>query len=303
MGQVQLYTNKVLIVGGKVAMNPACCCGAADCIPCCENPWKLCVTVSDGTIVAQALVSIATTLANCCCSGTGTGDLCKTDGTNIGTVQVELLVTHDGTFARFTVTSAVLATCGAGCVSAWVEGTLTGTIPTNCTLSFTPTIARSAAGALTISATDAYTSCNTCCTPGCPLDTYCVSACAATYTVTVSGIVGDACCLSLNRNYTLPRDTILGGCNWRGGPQAGGPPVTGLMIMTLVCGIYGGVSRWRMLLRYNLFTGACGTVNWKDGSYVGYLDACNPGCPTGTYALTAIPSFQYCAAPCQGVVS
>jgi hypothetical protein len=176
-------------------------------------------------------------------------------------------------------------------------------VPTNCTLSFTPTIARSAATLLTVSATDVYTGCDTCCIPGCPSAPYCVSNCAATYTVTVSGVVGDACCQSLNRNYTVPRDTFLGGCNWRGGPEAGGPPAYGLMIMTIVCGIYGGVPRWRMLLWYNLFTGVCGTTNWKAGSYEGYLNACNPGCPIGTYTLTAIPAFQYCAAPCQGVVS
>ncbi len=207
MGQVQFYTNKVLIVGGKVATDPACCCGAATCETCCENPWTLCVTVSDGTIVAQALVSIVTTLANCCCSGTGTGALCKTDGTSIGTVQVELLVTHDGTFARFTVTSATLATCAGGCVSAWVEGTLTGTVPTDCTLSFTPTIARSATTALTVSATDAYTSCN-----GCDCNN-CAACSGGSINLVVSGITGGTCQDGLNGTYVLAYSPT---CKWSG---------------------------------------------------------------------------------------
>jgi len=220
--------GKILLTApgsGKIAK--ACCCGAATCETCCENPWRLCVTVSDGTIVAQALVSIVTTLAGCCCSGTGTGVLCKTDGTSIGTVQVELLVTHDGTFARFTVTSAVLATCGAGCISAWVEGTLTGTIPTNCTLSFTPTIARSGTTALTISATDSYTSCNGCDCSNC---TTCRGGGA---TLVVSGIGGNPCAINkMNGTYAL---TYGPPCGWTTGWKSGAPECGGSVTAWLTC--------------------------------------------------------------------
>ena len=268
MGQVQLYTNKVLIVGGKVAMNPACCCGAADCIPCCENPWKLCVTVSDGTIVAQALVSIVTTLAGCCCSGTGTGVLCKTDGTSIGTVQVELLVTHDGTFARFTVTSAVLATCGAGCISAWVEGTLTGTIPTNCTLSFTPTIARTGTTALTISATDAYTSCNTCdCNS-------CATCSGGAATLVVSGLTGSDSCPSAKMNGTYAL-AYISTCHWRAS-KSGSPECAGPVIVDLGC----ASSKWYL----TVVVGETIPFNYATNYTVGLN--CTGNHPTGSGVFT-----------------
>jgi len=137
-----------------------CCCG--NCVPCCEDPWIFCVTVDDGSLYAYAAVTIDTVLTDCCCATASPGYVdatlkrCDTDAV-IGTLRMSLLVTYDGCFAQFTVISASFATCSPfppGCPSAWVKGTLTGTVPSACELAFATTIARNGTTPLNIAAGD-----------------------------------------------------------------------------------------------------------------------------------------------------
>jgi hypothetical protein len=110
-----------------------------------------------------------------------------------------------------------------------VEGTLTGTVPTDCTITFTPTIARTGTTVLTISATDDFApTCDDCEVGACPTD--CVT-CPTQYQVVLSGFPdstmgvdygGDYCCRrwnQLNGIYTLTRAASLpswpiGTCGW-----------------------------------------------------------------------------------------
>jgi hypothetical protein len=149
-------------------------------------------------------------------------------------VQVELLVTHDGTFARFTVTSTTFSTCTSGCVSAWVEGALTGTVPNNCTITFSLTIARSGTTALTISATDSYASCN-----GCDCNN-CAACSGGSVNLVVSGITGGTCQDGLNGAYVLAYSST---CSWTG--YILGKPGCEASIATVACG--GG--KWYLLVR------------------------------------------------------
>ena len=152
--------GKILLTApgsGKIANE--CCCET--CETCCENPWVFCFTVNDGgstPLYAYASISITTTKSGCCCTGWANGTLYRSsDGATLGYVTMELVVTHDGCFARFTVCSASYTTCGTcppGCPSAWVKGTLTGTVPSACELTFAATIARSGTTPLNVEAAD-----------------------------------------------------------------------------------------------------------------------------------------------------
>jgi hypothetical protein len=121
-----------------------------------------CVTVNDGTNYAYADVSIDTVLSDCCCSTASPGYVAATlkridTGAAVGTLYMSLLVTHDGCFAQFTVASSYFSTCSSyppGCPSAWVKGTLTGTVPDDCELAFAATIARNGTTPLNIAAVD-----------------------------------------------------------------------------------------------------------------------------------------------------
>jgi hypothetical protein len=148
--------GKILLTApgsGKIANE--CCC-KADCTPCCEDPWLFCVKVNDGTNYAYADVSIDTALSDCCCGGSVAATLKRSDtGATVGTLYMSLLVAHDGCFAAFAIDSAYFATCSSyppGCPSAWVKGTLTGTVPDDCKLSFAATIARNGTTPLNIAA-------------------------------------------------------------------------------------------------------------------------------------------------------
>jgi hypothetical protein len=166
--------------------------------------------VTDGSVTAKALVSIDTTLSNCCCTGSASGDLIRTDtAANIGSVTVELIATHDGVFAKFTVTSATYTTCTGGCVSAWVEGVLTGTAPSSCNFTFSLTIARNGETALTVTATDDFASCVP---QTCPTSSACYSLCGSggyldTWTLVISGLTGD--CVCFNGTYTLEGEECI----------------------------------------------------------------------------------------------
>jgi hypothetical protein len=203
-------TGKIWIVSGGNPFDATqntlegCCC----CAPCCEDPWAICVEVTDGSIIAKALVSIDTTLSNCCCSGSASGNLIRTDtAANIGSVTVDLVATHDGVFAKFTVTSATYTTCTGGCASAWVEGVLTGTAPSSCNFTFSLTIARNGETSLTVTATDNFTSCISL---TCPTD--CYEECSSglyldTWTLVISGLTGDCACF--NGTYTLEGEECI----------------------------------------------------------------------------------------------
>jgi hypothetical protein len=101
-------------------------------------------------------------------------------------------------------------------------------VPTNCTLSFTPTIARSATTALTISATDAYTSCSGC---GC---NNCAAACSGgNATLVISGLVGDSCVVNkMNGTYNL---IFRGLCGWSIDSKSGSPECPTSVGLTLGC--------------------------------------------------------------------
>ena len=263
-------TGKIWIVSGGNPFDATqntlegCCC----CAPCCEDPWTLCVEVSDGSTTGKARVVIDTTLSGCCCTGTATGNLCESDGTNIGTVQVELLVTHDGTFAQFTVTSPTFS-CAGGCVSAWVEGVLTGTAPNNCKITFSLTIARNGTTPLTVSATDDFVSatCYDCASTSCPGD---CSACPSQIQVVLSGFpvstVGyhnypSGCCWRwnyMNGTYTLTRS----GCGWSWDGYNGGVDCARRFSLRIVC----EDNHWRFTLYpYNSF--AAWNIRFQDAKF------------------------------------
>jgi hypothetical protein len=126
-------------------------------------------------------------------------------------VTVELIATHDGVFAKFTVTSATYTTCTGGCVSAWVEGVLTGTAPSSCNFTFSLTIARNGETALTVTATDNFTSCvpQTCPT-GCA-DNCGSGGIADDWTLVISGLTGDCACW--NGTWTLEEAECIWGDN------------------------------------------------------------------------------------------
>jgi hypothetical protein len=154
-----VYTNGGLPFLAEQSELEECCCD--NCDPCCENPWVFCFTVNDGgatPLYAYASISITTVLSACCCTIAAPGYVDATlkrssDGVNIGTVRMYLIVTHDGCFAQFTVTSASFSTCSpSGCSSAWIDGTLTGTPPAACEITFEGTIARNGTTALNFAA-------------------------------------------------------------------------------------------------------------------------------------------------------
>ena len=128
--------------------------------------------------------------------------------------------------------------------------------------------------------------------PGCPGNSYCNSSCPASYTFTISGISGDACCTAINGAYIIP---LLSPCYWyKWFMFMTGPLSWGWGTFSVRCVTVAGVTKWKAEIEVNAFTGACAGSMYRYGTYVGYIKACR-NCPAGTYSMSGTLTPKNCS--------
>jgi hypothetical protein len=127
--------------------------------------------------------------------------------------------------------------------------------------------------------------------PGCPAEPF--DDCAASFTATISGASGSACCTELNRTITLTKS----GSNWSWNTTLSGGGVQGTIFVSVTC----EDDKWKASV------GGCLHQNspacFWGGSFAGEIDATTKSCPEGTYTLAKVSGPDSCGTSLQFVIA